>query len=113
MLLAEHFEHFSRGLPHQMGREHPGEEHRQLVGQHHPAVQKQATSRSSQADELLGNPRQVSFVAKAVVDVVDVAFVAVATAVVTAAGFVKNPFRLGEFGSEIFSSISLSLGLFF
>ena len=42
-----------------MGREHPGEEHRQLVGQHHPAVQKQAPSRSSQADELLGNPRQV------------------------------------------------------
>ena len=67
-----------------MGREHPGEEHRQLVGQHHPAVQKQATSRSSQADELLGNPRQVSFVAKAVVDVVDVAFVAVATAVAIA-----------------------------
>ena len=59
VLLAEHFEHFSRGLPHQMGREHPGEEHRQLVGQHHPAVQEQAPSRSSQADELLGNPRQV------------------------------------------------------
>ena len=68
-----------------MGREHPGEEHRQLVGQHHPAVQKQATSRSSQADELLGNPRQVSFVAAAVVAVVDVVAVAAIVDVVAVA----------------------------
>ena len=72
-----------------MGREHPGEEHRQLVGQHHPAVQKQATSRSSQADELLGNPRQVSFVATAVVDVVAVAAIVDVVAVANAAALSK------------------------
>ena len=50
---------FSLRLPSEVGREHPGEEHRQLGRQHHPTLQGKEAFGPRKAHVRLGNPRSI------------------------------------------------------